>query len=62
MIVPVLLTFSNGEKLDAEFTMPKKAYWQGRYRDVKVKYNVKQEEEKPAEQAAEAASEAPAQE
>ena len=29
MIVPVLLTFSNGEKLDAEFTMPKKAYWQG---------------------------------
>ena len=34
----------------------------GRYRDVKVKYNVKQEEEKPAEQAAEAASEAPAQE
>ena len=34
----------------------------GRYRDVKVKYNVKQEEEKPAEQAAEAAEEAPAQE
>ena len=33
-----------------------------RYRDVKVKYNVMQEEEKPAEQAAEAAEEAPAQE
>ncbi|MDO5786262.1 MAG: DNA-directed RNA polymerase subunit beta' [Phascolarctobacterium sp.] len=34
----------------------------GRYRDVKVKYNVKQEEEKPAEQAVETAAEAPAQE
>ena len=34
----------------------------GRYRDIKVKYNVMQEEEKPAEQAVEAAAEAPAQE
>ena len=34
----------------------------GRYRDIKVKYNVMQEEEKPAEQVAEVAAEAPAQE
>lgn len=40
MIVPVLLTFSNGEKLDAEFTMPKKAYWQGQLEnEIMRRYN-----------------------
>ena len=40
MIVPVLLTFSNGEKRDAEFTMPKKAYWQGQLEnEIMRRYN-----------------------
>ena len=40
MIVPVLLTFSNGEKLEAEFTMPKKAYWQGQLEnEIMRRYN-----------------------
>jgi hypothetical protein len=27
MTVPVILTFSDGEKLDVQISMPRKAYW-----------------------------------
>lgn len=40
MTVPVLLTFSTGEKLDAEITMPKKKYWQGQLEnEIMKRYN-----------------------
>ena len=29
MTVPVILTFSDGEKLDVQISMPRKAYWPG---------------------------------
>lgn len=38
--VPVLLTYASGEKLDAEITMPRKAYWQGQLeKEIMDAYN-----------------------
>lgn len=40
MTVPVLLTYASGEKLDAEITMQRKAYWPGQMeKEIMDAYN-----------------------